>query len=52
MTVSLCMAVIIMAGTVAYLALGVIGAGSLATYLAHRPFIVVANGESVFAGPA
>jgi len=36
------MAVTIMVGTIAYLALGVIGAGGLGAYLAHTPFIVVA----------
>lgn len=36
------MAVVIMAGTIAYLALGVIGAGGLAAYLAHTPLIIVA----------
>jgi len=42
MTVSPRMAVTIMAGTIAYLALGVVGAGGLGAYLAHPPFIVVA----------
>lgn len=42
MTVPPRMAVTIMAGTFAYLALGVIGAGGLAAYLAHTPLIVVA----------
>lgn len=42
MTVSPRMAVIIMAGTIAYLALGVIGAGGLGAYLAHTPLIIVA----------
>jgi protein-S-isoprenylcysteine O-methyltransferase Ste14 len=36
------MAMITVAGTVAYLALGVIGAGGLGAYLAHTPFIVAA----------
>ena len=42
MTVSPRTAVTIMVGTIAYLALGVIGAGGLSAYLAHTPFIFVA----------
>lgn len=42
MTVSFRMATVTMAGTIGYLALGVIGAGGLGAYLARPPIIIVA----------